>query len=511
MPSMPSVPARLAELARAFTWLGLTAFGGPAAHLAIMQREFVERRGWLSRERFVDLLGPVQPAAGPDIHGDGPGHRLRARALERSAHRRPWLHPPGDPHRPRTGHPVRGGRRRGRGPRPPLRHDAGRRGRHRPRRHQARAHGLHGRLDLAHRRRRARRIRPGRAGAIGAPAAHRRAAGRRAGRAGRAAAARAGARRTGGRHGPVPAGCLGRAARRRGRPRPGCHLPDLPEDGRRGLRQRLRPGGLPGQRAGGPRLHQPAGAARRHRHRAADTGAGLHHGHVHRLPAGRRARRGRRHRGHLPAGVRARRRLAPVPAPPARQRHDLGGHRRPQRGRGRAHRCLGRDPRPGCPPAGGRGGRAGRGARRGGLRRAPGRAPGTRAPPARRGASSASWPGPWRPDGPDGLAPRSGGPRPRAPAARRPPPASPRSGPGQSRARQSATQRSSARPSTTASRQSPVGPASRHAMAPGAGHGPSRAPRRRPPVARCPSAAGPPRRPARARAGPVALQRASFG
>ena len=35
----------LAELARAFTWLGLTAFGGPAAHFAIMQREFVERRG----------------------------------------------------------------------------------------------------------------------------------------------------------------------------------------------------------------------------------------------------------------------------------------------------------------------------------------------------------------------------------------------------------------------------------------------------------------------------------
>ena len=65
MPSVPSAPARLVELARAFTWLGLTAFGGPAAHLAIMQREFVERRGWLSRERFVDLLGLSSLLPGP--------------------------------------------------------------------------------------------------------------------------------------------------------------------------------------------------------------------------------------------------------------------------------------------------------------------------------------------------------------------------------------------------------------------------------------------------------------
>jgi chromate transporter len=52
-------------LARAFTWLGLTAFGGPAAHIAIMQREFVERRAWLSRERFVDLLGLSSLLPGP--------------------------------------------------------------------------------------------------------------------------------------------------------------------------------------------------------------------------------------------------------------------------------------------------------------------------------------------------------------------------------------------------------------------------------------------------------------
>ncbi len=64
-PPTSEPPARLGELARAFTWLGLTGFGGPAAHLAIMQREFVDRRRWLSRERFVDLLGLSSLLPGP--------------------------------------------------------------------------------------------------------------------------------------------------------------------------------------------------------------------------------------------------------------------------------------------------------------------------------------------------------------------------------------------------------------------------------------------------------------
>jgi chromate transporter len=59
------VDSHLRELAREFTRLGLTAFGGPAAHIAIMQREFVERKGWLSRERFVDLLGLSSLLPGP--------------------------------------------------------------------------------------------------------------------------------------------------------------------------------------------------------------------------------------------------------------------------------------------------------------------------------------------------------------------------------------------------------------------------------------------------------------
>ena len=56
---------RLRDLAGSFTWLGLTAFGGPAAHIAIMQREFVERRAWVTRERFVDLLGLASLLPGP--------------------------------------------------------------------------------------------------------------------------------------------------------------------------------------------------------------------------------------------------------------------------------------------------------------------------------------------------------------------------------------------------------------------------------------------------------------
>ena len=56
---------RLVELAREFTRLGLTAFGGPAAHIAIMQREFVDRKAWLTRERFVDLLGLSSLLPGP--------------------------------------------------------------------------------------------------------------------------------------------------------------------------------------------------------------------------------------------------------------------------------------------------------------------------------------------------------------------------------------------------------------------------------------------------------------
>lgn len=64
-PSLESPHVSKADLAREFTRLGVTAFGGPAAHIAIMQREFVEQKRWLSRERFVDLLGLSSLLPGP--------------------------------------------------------------------------------------------------------------------------------------------------------------------------------------------------------------------------------------------------------------------------------------------------------------------------------------------------------------------------------------------------------------------------------------------------------------
>jgi len=57
---------RLREVAAVFLRLGLTSFGGPAAHVALMQAELVERRRWLSRERFLDLLGAVNLIPGPN-------------------------------------------------------------------------------------------------------------------------------------------------------------------------------------------------------------------------------------------------------------------------------------------------------------------------------------------------------------------------------------------------------------------------------------------------------------
>jgi len=56
---------RLSELALLFLRLGTTAFGGPAAHIAIMEDEVVRRRRWVSREKFLDLLGAANLIPGP--------------------------------------------------------------------------------------------------------------------------------------------------------------------------------------------------------------------------------------------------------------------------------------------------------------------------------------------------------------------------------------------------------------------------------------------------------------
>jgi chromate transporter len=54
------------EVARFFLRLGFTAFGGPAAHIGMMEEELVRRRQWLTREQFLDLLGAVNLIPGPN-------------------------------------------------------------------------------------------------------------------------------------------------------------------------------------------------------------------------------------------------------------------------------------------------------------------------------------------------------------------------------------------------------------------------------------------------------------
>jgi chromate transporter len=61
-----SAPAgSLREVAAVFLKLGTIAFGGPAAHIALMRQEVVERRRWISEQRFLDLLGASNVIPGP--------------------------------------------------------------------------------------------------------------------------------------------------------------------------------------------------------------------------------------------------------------------------------------------------------------------------------------------------------------------------------------------------------------------------------------------------------------
>ena len=54
------------ELFWLFLKLGITSFGGPAAHVALMEDEFVRRRQWLTREHFLNLVGLTNIIPGPN-------------------------------------------------------------------------------------------------------------------------------------------------------------------------------------------------------------------------------------------------------------------------------------------------------------------------------------------------------------------------------------------------------------------------------------------------------------
>jgi chromate transporter len=57
---------RLKELAIAFLKLGTVAFGGPVAHIAMMDEEFVQRRQWLDRSKLMDMIGFTNLIPGPN-------------------------------------------------------------------------------------------------------------------------------------------------------------------------------------------------------------------------------------------------------------------------------------------------------------------------------------------------------------------------------------------------------------------------------------------------------------
>ncbi|HOX27156.1 MAG TPA: chromate efflux transporter [Candidatus Krumholzibacteria bacterium] len=63
---LPATTSRLGEVARLFLRLGAVAFGGPAAHIAMMHDEVVTRRRWLTEQQFLDLVGATNLIPGPN-------------------------------------------------------------------------------------------------------------------------------------------------------------------------------------------------------------------------------------------------------------------------------------------------------------------------------------------------------------------------------------------------------------------------------------------------------------
>jgi chromate transporter len=57
---------RLKEVALLFLKIGTTTFGGPAAHIAVMRNEIVQKREWISEQHFLDLIGATNLIPGPN-------------------------------------------------------------------------------------------------------------------------------------------------------------------------------------------------------------------------------------------------------------------------------------------------------------------------------------------------------------------------------------------------------------------------------------------------------------
>jgi len=64
--TIPAARRRVLAVAGLFLKLGAISFGGPAAHIALMEQETVRKRGWLSREHFLDLLAATNLVPGPN-------------------------------------------------------------------------------------------------------------------------------------------------------------------------------------------------------------------------------------------------------------------------------------------------------------------------------------------------------------------------------------------------------------------------------------------------------------
>lgn len=62
----PEKKARLKEIAKVFLRLGILAFGGPAAHIAMMDEEIVQKKKWIDRTKFMDLIGATNLIPGPN-------------------------------------------------------------------------------------------------------------------------------------------------------------------------------------------------------------------------------------------------------------------------------------------------------------------------------------------------------------------------------------------------------------------------------------------------------------